>query len=428
MNNKRRKSQKTAKLTASNCKHFEICGLESILNSADQCCILHSSSKEKNVSDFQEVINSRILEKNYLFDYVVFPPSVCDFVQFIFESDTSFKGAVFLGDTNFSSAIFNGDVSFAESTFCSEANFSQAKFNGNANKLNQVKFLGDAHFYETYFDGITDFRRTTFEGIGNFVLTQFNAEAHFEETVFSKRAHFHQAAFRNTVSFHTALFKDLVAFVGKKDTPIFSDKHETNFESVLFEEPHRVFFDSVDLSKCTLIRTDLREVNFTKVKWAKIRSRLALYDEIIATKGRKSDDYPLVEELYTLLKQHWEDEKNFEIACFFHYGEKEMRRRSRKFWNDPILWLYWLFSGYSELATRAFLWILLIWIGFAYYYSLTNISLPPTQNIIESLHLSLQVMTLQAEKSDSIAQTIQGLLGPLQIALFALAVRRRLNR
>jgi hypothetical protein len=164
------------------------------------------------------------------------------------------------------------------------------------------------------------------------------------------------------------------------------------------------------------------------VEWAKIGGRTSLYDEIKTTKARRKDDYPLVELLYTHLKQHWEEEKNFELAGFFHYGEKEMRRKGRGFWKDPLLWLYWLFSGYSELAARSFLWVLIIWLGFAAYYSFTNPALLWPTNILDSLNRSLQVMTLQADKSGSLAQTIQGIWGPFQIALLALAVRRRLNR
>ena len=117
------------------------------------------------------------------------------------------------------------------------------------------------------------------------------------------------------------------------------------------------------------------------------------------------------------------------MAGSFHYGEKEMRRRSRSLFKDPILWFYWFLSGYSEDASRAIIIVTFIWFGFAFLFSLQNQQSSSTllSSFSSDLFHSLQLMTLQI-KPTTILESIEAIIGPLQIGLMALAVRRRLNR
>ena len=87
-------------------------------------------------------------------------------------------------------------------------------------------------------------------------------------------------------------------------------------------------------------------------------------------------------------------------------------------------------SGYGECATRAFIWLLAIWFVFAVYYTISSTSADSSwiHGVLEGLHISLRTMILQGDIGRSFPQTVQTILGPLQIALFGLALRRRMNR
>lgn len=411
------------------CQYYDICGLEAIADPQEHLCILHSKRQDKNRKEFRKALQLRLKKKDYRFNHFFFPADEFNFIQWVFENSVTFDGAIFSGKVNFIETRFMSEVSFHDTCFDNDANFSRAIFESKAN-FDRVRFK-DVHFYDSTFKDISIFTGARFDGVANFTLTDFKATVFFNEAIFNDRAFFYQGAFECEVSFKTALFKDMATFVGKEDAFLFSKKHETNFVSVLFEQPSKVYFDSTNLSKCSFLRTDLMGVNFTKVEWAKIHNRKALYDELKVVAEKKKEDYPLVEELYTLLKHHWEEKRNYEMAGFFHYGEKEMRRKARSFFSDPALWLYWIFSGYGESATKAFLWLLLIWVGFALYYaafSITSVATSFLNRILHSLNYSLQVMTFQKLLGSSFAETIQSILGPIIIALFVLALRRRMSR
>lgn len=66
--------------------------------------------------------------------------------------------------------------------------------------------------------------------------------------------------------------------------------------------------------------------------------------------------------VYRALRRALENSKDEPGAADFYYGEMEMRRKAaaRRFHGRPILWLYWLFSGYGLRATRALVALLLV--------------------------------------------------------------------
>ena len=136
----------------------------------------------------------------------------------------------------------------------------------------------------------------------------------------------------------------------------------------------------------------------------------------------------------------------------------DIRRREDgrgAFWR--LNWWYWLASGYGERFLRAFLVLILIWFSFSLLYSSlhpqqwkskqaisemalstsswdeSNIDSKPFKDGLGSaLIYSLSVMTLQKpddpRPEKSLARTfvtLETILGPLQIALLALAIRRQ---
>jgi hypothetical protein len=107
-----------------------------------------------------------------------------------------------------------------------------------------------------------------------------------------------------------------------------------------------------------------------------------------------------------------------------------------------LIWWYWALSGYGERTWRSALWIVGILVGFAALYMLVGYvkveELSPSgiwQAFLEAVVYSLGVMSRQAERLSGSESTllrslvfVEGILGPLQVALFALALRRRFMR
>jgi hypothetical protein len=116
-----------------------------------------------------------------------------------------------------------------------------------------------------------------------------------------------------------------------------------------------------------------------------------------------------------------------------------MDARRKQSWRGTLglslTFYYWLFSGYGERQGLALVWLLLILIGFAGLYMC--IGFPHEQTVGFSQRLwqasvySLGVMTRQRfvdEPEPGLVQFVvilEGILGPLQIALFGLALRRK---
>jgi uncharacterized protein YjbI with pentapeptide repeats len=407
------------------CTHSRICGLDAL--PGEQLCILHSREPNKDLGAFRRAVRTRLDGKDLRFDLVHFPKEWTEFALETLPEDVSFRGAEFGGDVNFSGTVFKGKAVFSEAVFRGEANFSRASFEKDAD-FGHAHF-NDAHFYDTVFVETATFTRTTFDGTANFAMARFEKSACFDEAVFQGRAYYYHCTFEQGASFDTALFRSLAVFAGTEKRDLFQNGYMTSFVSVLFEIPARVYFDHADLSHSTFTRTDLRGVRLRRINWARIGRRLVLYDEVLAASVNRKDEFALVEELYTSLKQHWEQEKNYEIAGHFHFGEKEMRRRSRPFVRDPVLWFYWAFSGYGEDADRAFRWLVALWLGFGICFLAFESKAPTFLGAVaESLTRSLRAMTLRAPADSTLLESLAGILGPIQVALFVLAVRRRMNR
>ncbi|MFZ0749362.1 MAG: hypothetical protein WAM70_08395 [Pyrinomonadaceae bacterium] len=120
---------------------------------------------------------------------------------------------------------------------------------------------------------------------------------------------------------------------------------------------------------------------------------------------------------------------------------------------DLLHWIYWVASGYGERIMRAFTVLIVFWLLFAGVY--TRVGFAPSEqkfgresdvaiakrfDVVESLPFkralaySLGVMTLQRPEpkpATTAAQTVvllETILGPVQAALLALAIRRKFMR
>ena len=184
---------------------------------------------------------------------------------------------------------------------------------------------------------------------------------------------------------------------------------------------------------------------------------------------------------YRQLAVNAEENNRYEEAANFRYMAMEVRRLQRRPRLDPFRlgWWYWLMSGYGERVTRAFGVLLSIWLLFAVIYSTGDASWwQPKQSarlaadasardtqpnavrdaqpaireaqpavreaqpaaavapltLPEAVIYSAGVMSLQkpeplpANKRAKAFVLFETILGPLQAALLALAIRRKFMR
>jgi hypothetical protein len=142
-------------------------------------------------------------------------------------------------------------------------------------------------------------------------------------------------------------------------------------------------------------------------------------------------------------------------ASAFRYAAMDLHRLQKKlgglFWR--LEWWYWFASGYSERVARSLAVLAGIWILFALLYTQVGFVRwePKIDNLVqaraassaawiqplrltEALGYSAAVMTLQKPEPRPSSLTaknlvlLESLLGPVQAALLALAVRRRFMR
>ena len=223
----------------------------------------------------------------------------------------------------------------------------------------------------------------------------------------------------------------------------------------MIDPPGALSFIEADLKKCFFLNTNLEKVSFFGIDWPEIKGRLAVYDEQkldeeekVEKERSKERSIVLVhlERLYRQLKKHYEDNRDYERAGHFHYGEKEMRRKNPEtsFGLSFLLTLYLWFSGYGERLVRPLIstGVLLTTSTFAYLClglspacGKQSLSWMNSSDWMTASLYSLQVIFLLRPDDLVLSglwakalHTLQSILGPLFIALLALAVRQKLKR
>jgi hypothetical protein len=149
-----------------------------------------------------------------------------------------------------------------------------------------------------------------------------------------------------------------------------------------------------------------------------------------------------------------EENRDYPTANEFHYWSMELLRKEGWRRLGLIGTLYWILSGYGERPRRAFLVLVVMWILFAIFYMVwghqdlqadfLQVAVHPLsdadirqgiEHAWNALVYSLAAIArLNPEPKPSgpglfqLLVTAEGLLGPLQIALLALAIRRKVMR
>ena len=403
-------------------------------------CVLHFPGKEKR-TDFEEAFKSKRDNKDLDFRGVWFPGKVlindfefkdADFSDAVFSAGADFRSARFPG-ASFFKAIFAADVSFDGSTFSPSADFQWATFSGNA-----------------------DFSHATFAGLVDFSNTTFSGRADFRE----------------------------VTLKADDESGRIS---ELKFEFARIERPDHVSFHTVTLRPQWFVNVDARKIDFNNVEWeyeGKAKDEITLSRNIASGKPTKEIKPPGIainarlkirlQKIISCLKnlrKAKEEKRLLAIACRKlaanaeendRYTEaSDFRRmamnadRQEKWAGFPFWRLscwYWMASGYGERALQSVLVLFGIWILFALFYTQvgfvragSNVPAPLVEiNSLESLTelktlkklwpaltYSAGVMILQKPEprpASPLAQTLvllETILGPVQGALLALAMRRK---
>ena len=450
------------------CRHYKICDLEA--DHSTELCILHSEDPEKPLDTFNEAFAKHCEANGYNFAHMFFP-DVVDFSQRTYTKHVDFTNATFAKLANFNGAIFTQQAKFTNATFADGASFGGAKFKEMAffdfATFNEgLPFHRNAVFLRATFTKGVSFFRAHFAVRASFIHTTFKKLANFNFVIFRSEADFQEARFAGRVIFSCGRFDGRTLFTGRLENrqpiPTFSEAQEVDFRDVIFGASD-VIFRHANLQKCRFLNTDLRQVQLVDITWARKKPRftlagrkytkwhrLCLYDEIAPLNPEENLPWGQLEHLYRQLKRNYEEQRDYERAGDFHYGEKEMRRQNSdtSWWHRfLLLWPYWLISGYGERIWRPLVAAGVILAAFAFVcllYRLTptkpSTSVRPLalNNIVawgEALLYSFRVMTLQKPQDFvlsglliNLIHTLQGLIGPFLIGLIALAVRQRLKR
>lgn len=141
-----------------------------------------------------------------------------------------------------------------------------------------------------------------------------------------------------------------------------------------------------------------------------------------------------------------EENRDYPTANEFHYWSMEAQRKEGWSRLGLIATLYWALSGYGERPRRALGVLAAIWFAFTMFYLLLANSAPfwvfSATDLWQGLNYARQAaiysltalarLTPKPEPDElgwfQFLVTLEGLLGPLQIALLLLAVRRKVMR
>lgn len=379
-------------------------------------------------------------------------------------ANSNFEKAQFKDRVNFGGAQFMNDVIFKETLF-KEADFKKAEFSGNAS-FDDSEFSDEAQFEETKFKKDTLFKHTEFGKKAYFYKTRFGPEASDKKGASLKPP---LSEPERTISFGSARFKDMFVFESCELVGV-----RLHLDSATAEQPARMVFESVNLRPIWLIGFDLRSVQFIKVRWRELRRGRIIAAEIGTLEQENvSTPYESLEIVCRQLAFNAEENNRYEEAADFRLVANEAHRRETwhnlraepwkwESWKslNPMLWLYGAVSGYGERAWQAAGVLLLICFLFAFIFFFGQRSgqwwrlaqnpsgnadpkietgrvasqAPQLWDFGEAVLYSAYVMALQkpeplpANKRAKILVLIETVIGPVQLALLALAIRRKFMR
>lgn len=415
-----------------------------------------------------------------------------DWVQFdeaVFNGHANFSSVKFGSKTWFRATKFAG-VTFGGSCFAEEAVFQDASFAGVW--FVGVEFNNQANFFSTTFKGQAYFSSASFKALTRFTLATFWGDTLFLSASFSGATDFSNAVFKDYVKFSAVYgrggFTDHASCDFQHTR--FERSERVSFHSMTLRphwflniDPRKFEFVGVtwvgNLARNVIDsevqaleeREEMRAEEVSRRKEERRRNAQMTGDEYTLEEVEKDETeeaqltlnepnkrnvslYRLLSIACRQLAVNAEENHRYDEASDFRFWSMELRRkegwRARGRLSVSILHtLYRHLSGYGEEIGRAFAMLVGLWLVFTFLYTqvgfvqavasdvetrTTDTVGMPLKGNKEALAYSLATMTLQkpeprpltfAAKFAVLAETI---FGPIQAALFALAVRRRFMR
>lgn len=395
-------------------------------------CVLHYPGEEKG-DDFARALSEKLKKADFDFRGAVFV-GAGRFPNVVFSGAASFYGAVFKDEAIFFAATFKGYTDFRRVQFCKGVDIRRATF------------CGEADFRNTTFGGKADFSFSTFESAASFFNSDFEV-ARFISTTFKSGTEFRVASFKGEANFSSATFEEYVTFRGEEKKPVFGPQSSLFLQFARVIKPSGASFHTLGLRPYWFVNVNAREFEFINVRWRETDTRR----EVESIPAYVSPAHRLLAVACRDLAVNAEENQRYEEASKFRYMAMEALRLERwrgfAFWK--LGWWFWLASGYSERAGRAVAVLLGILILFAALYvglghptwgTAAGKAEPAREEAAGwarwsgALLYSGSVMTLQKPEprpATDAAQAVvmlETILGPVQAALLALAIRRKFMR
>jgi hypothetical protein len=407
-----------------------------------------------------------------------------DFISATFSATADFSGADFSAGAYFSSATFRAEADFAFATFSVAAYFTSAIFSGDAD-FGSAAFSVDADFGSATFSRDADFTATIFNSKADFGSATFSVDADFTATIFNSKADFRSATFADRVSFagadkHRAFSLEIqFARMEKPDHVLFHtlslrphwfvnlDARKIDFTNVEWGWDRRSIKEEIKSLEDNNVSSPHRllaiacwhlavnaEENHRYEEASKFRYMAMDARRLQLREGMRGNffkaDWRVLKK--TLARLHWSLRRDWGVRGRTLTRSKRFIRVYGKTLN-LLYRLYWMVSGYGERIIRASAVLVGIWFISALLY--TFVDFGPSEPKLASeadvasakrdeigaplkfrraLTYSAGVMTLQKPEprpATAAAQTVvlfETILGPVQAALLALAIRRKFMR
>jgi hypothetical protein len=265
-------------------------------------------------------------------------------------------------------------------------------------------------------------------------------------------ADFSDCTFANEVDFSNANFLNYVRFAAQAERLSLSQASKVSFQQVRAGTPDHVSFSNLTLHPHWFINVNARRFEFNNVTWTnsgEVKPEL----ELLRQQKIDAPDRLLTIACRKLAANAEENDRYREASHFRRMAMDAERLEKRR--GFPFLrlnWWYWLASGYGERPFQAFIVLLGVLLLFGLFFTRVGFSRPeppgamPLQaatsqhdatmrlNFSRALTYSAGVMTLQKPEprpATTAAQSLvllETIVGPVQAALLALAIRRKFMR
>jgi hypothetical protein len=415
------------------------------------------------------VFNSANFSKGVDFSNAKFYNEVF-FIEANFEKFTDFNNAFFFKKSNFSGSKFDGYTDFRIAFFADTVLFELAQFSDETN------FRSTTFRREALFHRIKILENSKL----SFIWTSFQLIARFDEAVIKGYLHF-EAGEGDIDDGKGMNLEPPSREFEKRFTSVFEGKAE--FHHIGVEKTDRIIFNKVRLRPSWFVNVDSRKFNFTDILWENSNAKhFELEEELLTLKERlfnEPHNYQLLKIASRQLAENSENSNRFEESSKFRQmafecERLERKKRISKWWNeliscknifsklpekiktlpfDLIHWVYRWTSYYGESWGRAILVLAtFVFILFPLIYTQTNFQSCPKEKPItisvnekscvtgglsfsEAIIHSLTTATLQNVEYrkpltvwGELWIILEKIFAPLQLALLALAIRRKFMR